>query len=215
MWNPITKDWQGTDPVTIPVRLLLLALVFMAALSVPADTMGGLLSNGSFDQGDIFPEGWIVPQENAVRFTSSDPEHGRVLELNAADSPTSELIAYSTPLVPLDHSERYLFTADIKTLGADLEITIVGYGPVQGENRAIYRTETRFPADQGDWRKIEREFCPGCRNYEVKYLQITFSTPGTAGRVYIDNVTVRSMPKGNPLKRVHGGTIPENGPPLT
>jgi hypothetical protein len=98
-------------------------------------------------------------------------------------------------LIPIEEEKTFLFQADIKTLASDLHISIVGFGEICGERRPVYRALSIYKADKGDWRQIRRIFCPGCRNYKVKFLQISFSIPKGSGKIYIDNVILKPVPE--------------------
>jgi hypothetical protein len=110
------------------------------------------------------------------------------LELNTLDSPTTDIISYETPMVDIDNGRDFILEADVKTLNADLCIMIVGYGEVLGQKKSVYRTMSIITSDDGSWRSIRRRFCPSCRNFKVKSFQITFSSSGSPGKIYIDNI---------------------------
>ena len=197
-------------------RLFILAGIFLLALPSLADSPQSLLANGDFEDGEYFPEDWLGPEGNAVHFIQSDPFHGRVLELNTMDSPTTLVISYQSPFIDVDDEQAFAFEADIKTLGVGLTVTIVGYGDVRGETRPIYRAISLYEPDEGAWRRIRRVFCPSCRNYKLKSLQITFSCAGEPGKIYMDNlILVTGSPKsGDLVERVDKTPSTETEPPI-
>ncbi|MBN1900506.1 hypothetical protein JW926_04180 [Candidatus Sumerlaeota bacterium] len=181
-----------------------LGILLFLALLASAFCLGAsesYIKNGDFEKGKIFPEGWIVPQGSFVKFIWADPAHKRVLELNAIDSSTTSVITYESPIIDIDNGRDFILEAEIKTLNADLCITIVGYGDVLGQKKPVYRTMSVISSDNGSWRKIHRRFRPSCRNFKVKSFQITFSSSGSPGRIYIDNIRLvpaEVSPEENP-----------------
>lgn len=173
------------------VFVALLGVMWFLCLSGTAfsvEPSESYIQNGDFEKGHIYPEGWIVPFGSFVRFIWADPSHNRVLELNTLDSPTTDIISYETRLFDIDNGRDFMLGADVKTLNADLCIMIVGYGEVLGQKRPVYRTMTIITSDDGSWRRIQRRFFPSCRNFKVKSFQITFSSSGSPGKIYIDNI---------------------------
>jgi len=193
--NFITKNWRNIDvkktdsffPEMALVSIVGVLLLFLSFSSL-AQSPDSLIKNGDFEEGRSFPVGWIVPKGESVRFILADPFHNRVLALNSLDSLSTQAVTYKSTPIEIASDREFLLEADIKTLGADLTIHVIGYGDVCGERRAVYKAIAFYGADRGDWRRIKRLFCPDCTNYKVKSLQILFSTSGAPGKIFIDNI---------------------------
>lgn len=170
------------------LSLSVLFILFIGGTAFSIDSSESYIKNGDFEKGHVYPEGWIVPFGSFVRFIWADPLHNRVLELSTLDSPTTDIISYEGPIIDVDNGRDFLLEADVKTLNADLCITIIGYGEVLGQKKPVYRTMTIISSNEGSWRSIRRRFCPSCRNFKVKSFQITFSSSGSPGKIYIDNI---------------------------
>ena len=220
-WNFVTKNecFQHSGKGKTSLRKLTIAsfliIVFYASCVFAASPVS-LIKNGDFEEGDIFPDGWRVPEQDSVHFIQADPFHGRVLEIDTTDVPTTGVVFYRSPLVEIEEGREFLFEADIKTLGVDLTVSIVGMGDVCGERRPVYRAISLFKADQGNWRNVSRTFCPSCRNYKVRSLQIIFSAPGNPGRIYLDNILLAPVRKslGDLTEKLDYKPSSETEPPI-
>ncbi len=196
--------------------ILLMAMAGSFAEDATNASMPSLIKNGGFEKGGMYPEGWIVPEDESVRFISADPFHGRILELSNLASPTSNVVTYKSPIVRIDESLRYRFEADIKTLRADFALTFMGYGRVRGKMQPVYRAMARYRADNGDWRLVRRTFRPHCRTYKAEFLQVIFSASGPPGSVYIDNVSLTPIakPAGRRVEKANESPDTASNPPI-
>jgi hypothetical protein len=193
LWNFTIKNWRSIEVILRWKTLFYVSLGMLWFLSFTGTAFSleppeSYIKNGDFEKGHVYPDGWIVPFGSFARFIWADPMHNRVLELSTLDSPTTDIISYESPIVDIDNGRDFILEADVKTLNADLCITIIGYGEVLGQKKPVYRTMTIITSDEGSWRSIRRRFCPSCRNFKVKSFQITFSSSGSPGKIYIDNI---------------------------